>query len=173
MSQWVNLMNELKVNRIVLKAATQWASLITLMHLTHWDPYKSVAILMDFFLKIMIWHLTQLNTIAMGPNSLWSILVPDAEQATGHYQKQWWPSPLIDMRHPASMSCKVNKILFELIGSLNAFYTPHNEVMGYIGYIGFTLSVCSSVCLSVILSCPPCSIYSSNRILSIFGTNDP
>ena len=58
------------------------------------------------------------------------------------------------------------------------FYTPRNEVSG--GYIGFTLSVCLSVCLSVRLSvrlsvnlsCPPCSIYSSGRILSIFGTND-
>ena len=34
------------------------------------------------------------------------------------------------------------------------------------------LSVCPSVCLSVTLSCPPCSIYSSEWILSIFGTND-
>ena len=32
--------------------------------------------------------------------------------------------------------------------------------------------VCLSVCLSVTLSCPPCSIYSSGWILSMFGTND-
>ena len=50
------------------------------------------------------------------------------------------------------------------------FYTLRNEVSG--GYIGFTLSVRLSVCLSVNLSCPPCSIYSSGWILSIFGTND-
>ena len=40
------------------------------------------------------------------------------------------------------------------------------------GYIGFILSVCPSVCLSVNVSCPPCSIYSSGWILSIFGAND-
>ena len=34
------------------------------------------------------------------------------------------------------------------------------------------LSVCLSVRLSVILSCPPCSIYSSRWVLSIFGAND-
>ena len=34
------------------------------------------------------------------------------------------------------------------------------------------LSICPSVCLSVNLSCPPCSIYSSRWILSIFSTND-
>ena len=58
--------------------------------------------------------------------------------------------------------------------SLHAFifYTPRNEVRGGGGYIGFTLSVRLSVCLSVTLSCPPCSIYSSGWILSIFGTND-
>ena len=65
--------------------------------------------------------------------------------------------------------------------SPSASYTPRNEVRGgYIytpatklgGYIGFSLSVCPSVCLSVNLSCPPCSIYSSGWILSIFGTND-
>ena len=32
--------------------------------------------------------------------------------------------------------------------------------------------VCPSVRLSVNISCPPCSIYSSGGILSIFGTND-
>ena len=32
--------------------------------------------------------------------------------------------------------------------------------------------ICLSVCLSVNLSCPSCSIYSSGWILSIFGTND-
>ena len=51
------------------------------------------------------------------------------------------------------------------------YYTPRNEVRGG-GYIGFTLSVHLSVRLSVNFSCPPCSIYSSGWILSIFGTND-
>ena len=33
-------------------------------------------------------------------------------------------------------------------------------------------SVHPSVCLSINISCPPCSIYSSGWILSILGTND-
>ena len=54
------------------------------------------------------------------------------------------------------------------------FYTPPNEVRGGI-LDSACLSVCPSVRLSVCpltFSCPPCSIYSSGWILSIFGTND-
>ena len=53
-------------------------------------------------------------------------------------------------------------------------YTPRNEVSGGI-LDSACLSVCPSVRLSVCpltFSCPPCSIYSSWWILSIFGTND-
>ena len=52
-------------------------------------------------------------------------------------------------------------------------YPPNNEVVG--GYIGFTPSVRLSVRPSVRpsrLPCPPCNIYSSGWILSIFATND-
>ena len=55
-------------------------------------------------------------------------------------------------------------IIYVLIHHI-IFYTPATKLGGY---IGFTLSVR----LSVNLSCPPCSIYSSGWILSIFGTND-
>ena len=47
------------------------------------------------------------------------------------------------------------------------YYTPRNEVRG----VYWIHLVCLSVCLSVNHSCPPCSIYSSGRILPIFGTN--
>ena len=46
---------------------------------------------------------------------------------------------------------------------------PHATKLG--GGGGILDSPCLSVCLSVNLSCPPCSIYSSGWILSIFGTN--
>ena len=55
-----------------------------------------------------------------------------------------------------------------------------NELRAFKSLLTPCLSVCLyvcpllrlSVCLSVNLSCPPCSIYSSGWILSIFGTND-
>ena len=53
-------------------------------------------------------------------------------------------------------------------------YTPRNEVRGGIldsACLSVCLSVCPSVC-PLTFSCPPCSIYSSWWILSIFGTND-
>ena len=53
-------------------------------------------------------------------------------------------------------------------------YTPRNEVRGGIldsACLSVRLSVCPSVC-PLTFSCPPCSIYSSGWILSIFGTND-
>ena len=56
------------------------------------------------------------------------------------------------------------------IAFLQSYYTPRNEVRG-----GILDSACLSVRLSVCpltFSCPPCSIYSSGWILSIFGTND-
>ena len=51
---------------------------------------------------------------------------------------------------------------------------PRNEVRGGIldsACLSVRLSVCLSVC-PLTFSCPPCSIYSSGWILSIFGTND-
>ena len=50
------------------------------------------------------------------------------------------------------------------------FYTPRNKVRG--GGVYWIHPVCLSVCLSINLSCPPCSIYSSGGILFIFGTDD-
>ena len=78
------------------------------------------------------------------------------------------------------------QVTFLIFFSIAVFIHPATKLGG--GYIGFTLSVCPSVhpsvrpsvrpsvcpsvCLPVNLSCPPCSIYSSGWILSIFGTND-
>ena len=53
----------------------------------------------------------------------------------------------------------------------DVFIAPATKLGGGGGYIGFTLSVWSvflSVCPSVNLLCPPCNIYSSGWILSIF-----
>ena len=50
------------------------------------------------------------------------------------------------------------------------FLYPPNEVRGVYCIHPVCLSVYLSVCLSVNLSCLPCSIYSSRWILSIFGT---
>ena len=53
-------------------------------------------------------------------------------------------------------------------------YTPATKLGGVYWIQPVCLSVCPSVCLSVCpltFSCPPCSIYSSGWILSIFGTN--
>ena len=75
-------------------------------------------------------------------------------------------------------------VIYGQISTTVLFIPPATKLWWY---IGFTLSVCPSVrlsvclsglsvclsvCLSVNLSCPPCSIYSSGWILSIFGTND-
>ena len=62
-----------------------------------------------------------------------------------------------------SMQIPLSKLLY-----------PRNEVRwGRGGGGGYWIHlVCPSVCLSVNLSCPPCSIYSSGWILSIFGIND-
>ena len=63
--------------------------------------------------------------------------------------------------------CSVNVVLLMFCN-----YTYRNEVRGVYWIHPVCLSVCLSVCLCVNLSCPPCSIYNSRWILSIFGTND-
>ena len=73
--------------------------------------------------------------------------------------------------------CLISRLVptFDFAGSS---YTSRNEVSGGGGVGGggwgvcWIHPVCPSVCLSVNLSCPPCSIYSSGWILSIFGTNN-
>ena len=60
-------------------------------------------------------------------------------------------------------------------GLIDANYTPATKLGGVYWIQPVCLSVCPSVCLSVCpltFLCPPCSIYSSGWMLSIFGTND-
>ena len=56
------------------------------------------------------------------------------------------------------------------VGKLTIIIPPATKLGGILD--SPCLSVRLSVCLSVNLLCPPCSIFSSGWILSIFGTND-
>ena len=61
------------------------------------------------------------------------------------------------------------------LGFCIIFIPPATKLGGVYWIQPVCLSVRLSVCLSVCpltFSCPPCSIYSSGWILSIFGTND-
>ena len=104
-----------------------------------------------------------------------------------HSRKCIWKWRLRNVGHFVSASmCWVNKIKqivpFSHTTHLKSdvYLYPRNEVRGggvnWIHPVCFCPSVCPSVrlilCLSVNLSCPPCSSYSSGWILSIFGTND-
>ena len=71
------------------------------------------------------------------------------------------------------MFSKGSKIQSPYFWQAYIFIPPATKLGGYIGFtLSVRLSVCLSVCLSVNLSCPPCGIYSSGWILSIFGTSD-
>ena len=69
-------------------------------------------------------------------------------------------------------SVRLSVCLFHLI---YIFIHPATKLVRGVYWIHpvcLSVSVCLSVCPSVNLSCPPCGIYSSRWILSIFGTND-
>ena len=67
------------------------------------------------------------------------------------------------------------RVLFGILYNFYIFIPPATKLGGVYWIQPVCLSVCPSVRLSVCpltFSCPPCSIYSSWWILSIFGTND-
>ena len=63
------------------------------------------------------------------------------------------------------------KLLWHGVGKNECEYFARIKLCFFLIFYSHT-PVRQSVCLSVNLSCPSCSIYSSGWILSIFGTND-